>query len=120
NPSHYCPHAYSGMFSGGISGGLGTCSTPETNILIGKNYCRWRPLPRGLGEKALEVSSKNEGNGYEQRFGVAALLACSCAILKAAAAKILILNLLERLADGCFWQLDSAPPWPSDLAPPTS
>ena len=20
----------------------------------------------------------------------------------------------------CFWQLDSAPPWPSDLAPPTS
>jgi len=57
NPSHYCPHAHSGMFSGGISGGLGTCSTPETNILIGKNYCRWRPLPRGLGEKALEVSS---------------------------------------------------------------
>jgi len=27
-------------------------------------------------------------------------LACSCAILKAAAAKILILNLLERLPDG--------------------
>ncbi|HEV2716569.1 MAG TPA: hypothetical protein VGU64_15010, partial [Terriglobales bacterium] len=21
---------------------------------------------------------------------------------------------------GCFWQLDLAPPWPSDLAPPTS
>src|SRR5881296_445286 len=26
----------------------------------------------------------------------------------------------KEMGQPCFWQLDSAPPWPSDLAPPTS